>query len=199
MAIELPPLEIDSVHLGQWLPFKAVVDLIPEMSAHYQRRLKAYHNGTSDDLSQAAHLALLEWKAENGEVERIREMVGIGLLHRAMVSEVRQNRKQSAGSGGLEWAVEMGQLTEKQIETVSLFAMNAAKAARKPYFEIVWLRKALGWSAQAVSDYFRRKRDDRHFWSPESIDKMAKKGAERIRRKVAPDIVMDVRYLQLLK
>ncbi len=195
--MDIPDLQIESVHLGSWLSIQSLKSLIPEMSAHYQRRLRKYHIGDASDLAQAAHLSVLMWESENVGVERIRELVGIGLLHRSMTGEVRGNRKQSIGGGEFDVG-ERSQLSEKQIETLNLWTMIASKAARKPLYEMVYLRRGLGWSALAVSEYMRKKKDERRYWSPEEVDRLVAKGVRRIKRKMPPDLNLDLRLLAFL-
>lgn len=168
------------------------------MSKHYWRRFRSLYNGDSEDLQQAAAVALLEWTAANPNTERIRELSGIGLIHKAMVAEVRANRKQSIGEEGrpLEWVNERPQLTEKQVELLSYWTMIASKAARNPNWEVLVLRKGLGWSEQQISRYFATKPDTRFYFSPEQIQRMVATALRRIKKKVPPDIIQDVRWLQ---
>jgi hypothetical protein len=183
--MDVTPSDVETVHLGQWLTIPSLRSLIPEQAKHYQRRLGRYHIGSADDLAQAAEVAMLVWEQQNPTTDRIRELVGLSLLHRAMVDEVRANRKQSSGGGKLD-APERTQLSDKQVEMINLFSMHAAKAARKPLYEMTYLKKALGWSDEAISRYYSRKKDERRYWSPEQIAKMVKTGVRRIKRKVPP-------------
>lgn len=192
--------DIESAHLGTWLPIKSLFDVIAPMAVHYHRRFRRYFIGDSDDLAQSARLALLEWQSTASDKSRIRELAGLSLLHKAMVAEVRQNRRQSTltGDGKLDSVLDRPQLSAKKIEMLNLFTMNVSKAAKKPYYEMVYLRKVLGWSDAEISRYFQQKKDDRHYWSPEDVAKMVQQGIKRIKRKVSPEVVKDIRLLQFL-
>lgn len=194
--MNLPPLEVDSVGQGCWLSLKAVCDLIEPMATAYQRRLGRYHIGDETDIAQAAHLRLLEWEAANGRPERVREIPALTLLHRAMVEEVKSNRKQSVG--GFIDVGERRQLTPKQIEQLQVFVNVAAKAARSPGWEMLWCAKVLEWSADDISVYRRRKKDERRYYSPDEITNMVKVAVQRIKRKVPAELITDVRWLQML-
>lgn len=194
--MEIPDLEVESIAEGSWVSWTSLKELIPSMAQSYQRRLRQYHIGDAQDLAQSAELALLVYEKENGVPERIRELKGIGLIHRAMVNEVRSNRRQSSGGRGMEWLTERPQLTPKQIEMLQLFVNVGSKAAKKPLWECLWLKKVLGWSDLAISEYLRRKKDERAYHSPESVAKMVKLAHSRIKRKLSPDVVLDIRLLQ---
>lgn len=184
--------------MGAWTSFQSLWGLLSPMSRSYWKRFRSLYNGESCDLEQAASVALLEYQRDNPTTERIRELVGIGLIHKAMVAEVRANRKQSAGEEGrpLEWVSDRTPLTEKQIEILNYWTMIASKAAKSPLWEVLNLRKGLGWSEQQISKYFASKKDTRYYYSPEQIQKMVATALRRIKKKVPPDIVQDVRWLQ---
>lgn len=191
--MKLPDIAVESAHLGCWISRQSVLDLIPPMAVNYQRRLRRHHNGDSDDLAQAAALSLLQWEAEFGQQERFRELQILSLLHRSMVAEIRSNRKQSVG--GEFDLPELVQLNQKQHDIRTYWLNIAAKAARRPNYEILLLVKGLGWTEAEVQSYFRSKWDDRHFYSIDQIRKFIKDGTRRMQKRVPPDVNTDLLLL----
>lgn len=181
-------LEPNDVHLGQWVPVKALWRLLPSMSQSYHNRLKRFFVGDADDLAQSAALALLQWSADNGQPERIRELVGLAIIHKAMVEEVRNNRHQSADDDAdpllLTITDERRQLTDSQIKLLERIRNQAARIAKRPNWECLWLAKSFGWSEMQIQSYFRSKKDDRHFYSVEQIRKSIALAERRIRMKL---------------
>ena len=193
-------LDVDGVHLGCWLSVDDIWRLIPLQSNHYYRRLAHLFVGTEEDLSQSASLALLQWQSENAGEDRIRELVGLGLIHRAMIEEVKANRRLSVEDDELLLVVpNRRQLTEKQAELVTYARRVMYKLAGNPEWETLWLRLALKWDDEQIKQYWKRKKDDRKRMTPEKIDKLVATGVKRIKAGMDLSIVTDVQFIELVR
>jgi hypothetical protein len=194
--MNLPPLEAESVHEGDWLTWDSLWELVPLQALHYYKKWHRFFVGTEEDLAQAGFVALLSLRIESGGPDRVRELPALTCLHRAMVSEIKANRRESRDAVQRLPFVDH-QLNPKQVEMLSKWRWDASHAAHRPYWEMVWLAKCLEWSNEQISEYFYKK--DGKYYSEDEVTKMVKLGVQRIKRKLEPSLIVDIRLLQFYK
>jgi hypothetical protein len=194
--VQLPPLETESVGLGAFVTPAEVLDTIGAQAGRFYLRLRRRYNGDAEDIAQAAYAAFIRWLADKGEPDRIRELEAFAVIHKAMVAEIRGNKRQD-GCGDWTQAVGREQLTPKQVELLSYASNCMAKIARRPHWEILYLVKACGWTPEEVVRYFRtRKKTDKgngkRRLTAEGVRKSVEASMKRIRKRLDPTVVDDV-------
>lgn len=195
MKIEIDPTE---VHLGNWIAPAALEPLIEPMAVRWHKRLSGCFCGDWEDLAQAGRIALWQYLQAKGEVERVRELEALAVLDRAFFAEVRATRTGLWGRKRVEvdWdrleQPQPVQPNEDQRYLLDLFLMNAAKAARRPNWEMLWLVRVQQWEPQWVTDYFKRKRDDRHCYPPSVVVQRVELAEKRIRRQLRADLLEEL-------
>ena len=198
MAEELE-LDLDGVGGGYFVPLSVLWEDLPVIAAGYFKRLRHLFVGEVEDLIQSASVALLEWQAANEGAERIRELIGLGLVHKAMVAEVRANRRTALEDEDdpllLEWPDERKALTPKQVEMLEYVRTEMARFGHSLPTEVMLLKWGVGWTDAEIRAYFKRKRDDRKRITPELIAKLTKKAKAKIRDGLGDDAVADLRNL----
>jgi len=198
----ISPEDLVDLHLGCWLPTKALWELIPAQATNWHRRLRGRHCGDEEDLAQAGRLAFWELLLKKGpepdKVERVRELEALSVIDRAMWAQLKELRTGLWGRKKVEvkWSsvvgAESGPNEDQQYLSLR-FLTAAAKAARRPNWEMLWLVKVQLWEPEWVCDYFRRKKDDRHRFTPANVRRRIKDASLRIRRKVPADLLAEMR------
>lgn len=193
-------IEVDAefAHLGHWIAPAALWPLIEPMALRWHQRLCGRYCGDAEDLMQSGRLALLEFLRAKGEPERVRELEALRVIDLAFFAEVRLLRTGLWGRKRQEvdW-LELPEVNsgpnEDQRYLLDRFLMNAAKAARKPNWEILWLVRVQQWEPQWVIDYFRSKKDDRKRFTLEQIDKLIRLAEQRIKKHLKADLLAEMR------
>jgi hypothetical protein len=190
--------EVDTAHLGHWIAPAALWELIEPMALRWHSRLSHCYCGDAEDLMQSGRLALWEYLQAAGEPERVRELEALRVLDTAFFAELRVLRTGLWGRKrqGVDWEalVEAREgPNEDQRYLLDRFLMNAAKAARKPNWEILWLVRVQQWEPQWVIDYFRRKKDERRRFTLRQIDRRVRLAEQRIRKQLSPSLLAELR------
>lgn len=202
--MQLPELETASAWAGDWLAPDDLDALIEPVARRYAQRYARDFYGDWEDLAQEARLALWLLQKEKGFPDRIRELEGIGAITTAIRGEVERTKRAGPlmhASQEVDWrvlAVPDRQLTETQQEVLYRFQMVCSQAARSPYWTFVWLVEAAGWSPEMVTLYFRKKKDTRHYYSPQTVLKGVEKAKRRIRERIPQDYIEEVNNLSTI-
>lgn len=187
--MNLPPLEPESSHLGDWLAPTDLEPVIERQCELYAKRYATQFIGDADDLKQSVRLALFEKWGVGGpdEPERVRELEAFQVIGTAIRDEIESTKRAGAfaiGSQDVEWdglEVVDRNLDPNQRYTLDCILMAVAKIVKKPNYEMAYLMLACGWEPEEVTRYFRSKRDDRHYYSPSEVRKRVAIAAREVR------------------
>lgn len=189
--------------MGDWVCPADLEPVIIRQCADYARKYARECFADVDDLQQSVRLALFERWGIGGPdgPERVRELEAFQVIGAAIRDEIESTKRAGAfaiGSQETEWdglGVVDRNLDPNQRYTLDCILMAVAKIVKKPNYELAYLVLACGWEPEEVTLYMRRKKDDRHFFSPSEVKRRVAKAAREVRLYLDRDYLTELNYL----